>query len=148
MQWFCVDPRDHYPRSKGSAFPVHRSAHFHALQLFASLKVHCTSLSSALHSPLKYTLRCGSVLAAYALQRSCSALKYLHCKALPMHCRCAAFRSGYETKTQLLIKADRPHLCYYPLMSTDYRNILCKQSLQNAKHISHVSQIKNKEGKA
>ncbi len=39
------------------------------------------------------TLRCGSVLAAYALQvLQCT--EVLHCKALPMHCRCAAFRSG------------------------------------------------------
>ncbi len=113
------------PRSKCSAFPVHRSAHFRALQWYASLKVHRTSLSSALHSPLKCnmlhlqcialhmkytdftaytscaslvntshcsvvytapTLQCGSVLAAYALQRSCSALKY--CTA--RHCQCTA----------------------------------------------------------
>ncbi len=35
---------------------MHRSAHFSALQWYASLKVHCTSLSSALHSPLKYIM--------------------------------------------------------------------------------------------
>ena len=77
------------PRSKCSAFPVHRSTYFRALQWYVSLRVHCTSLSSALHSPLKYIMfhtAMRRVLAAYALQRSCNALKY--CTA--RHCQCTA----------------------------------------------------------
>ena len=108
------------PRSKCSAFPVHQSAPFGALHWYTSLEAQCTSLLSALHSPLKYihfkcdfaivrhfvdtshcsvvctapTLQCSSVVAAYALQRSCIALKYCTAQALPMHCTCSALRSG------------------------------------------------------
>ncbi len=84
------------PRSKCSAFPVHRSAHFRALQWYASLKVHCISLSSALHFSLQCSVHC-----TYTVMRQCacsictSEVNILHCKALPMHCRCAAFRSGW-----------------------------------------------------
>ncbi len=62
---------------------MHRRAHFGALHWYASLKAYCTSLSSALHSPLKYIM--------LHLQRICSICtsEVLQCTEV-LHCRCTA----------------------------------------------------------
>ncbi len=93
---------------------VHTSVHFSDTLLLKCnalhSQVHCTVLWSAQFGALKWyashcsvvctalTLQCSSIVAAHALQESCShwcnALRYCTAQALQMHFTCAALRSG------------------------------------------------------
>ncbi len=76
------------------ALHIHSVLHFIWSILISLRTLHALPLKCLIPTLKHIALRCSSVFSAYALQRSCSALKYCTAGALPMHCWCAAFRSG------------------------------------------------------
>ncbi len=93
----CKGEPMYCPRSKCSAFPVQRGAHFAALLLLASIEVHCTSLEAHCTSLEVYCTSCEVQCNMHCMYTAvhfsssagnCSILAAMHCRIHEVHVKC------------------------------------------------------------